>query len=339
MDDWLAAVEQSADDVNAVEAGGGGADTALNPFLATVPARNVPRPTPSPSQTKVPAESGPAATRNKPGPAAGEPVASPPPKENVAPPKRRRSRQLPTFPGAKPQPGGRGRLRRSASLSFLPTSDEGGEAEGGKPAGGRRRRVLPDAHQGRLIKEMHEKLSEEAKVRLEVVAELKEEKRKRWAVEDALHREADARQRIQEMADERRRQLTQLRAELDDEHTHRADLEEAAETRARELRRLRLELQRMKEGREAEDRDLAASEAALSEAWQRVHEERRCRLVAESDLESIKRGILCMGGREVLDRIIVSARDFTKGMSPSSSPTTASQHQESPQPGMQEHFF
>lgn len=34
--------------------------------------------------------------------------------------------------------------------------------------------------------QIHEKLDEEARLRLEVVAELKDEKRKRWALEDAL---------------------------------------------------------------------------------------------------------------------------------------------------------
>jgi hypothetical protein len=76
--------------------------------------------------------------------------------------------------------------------------------------------------------------------------------------------------------------------------------------------RLQSELMRMRETQASEANDAAHDEAALSEAWQSIHEEKRLRLTAETDLASIKRGILVMGGQEVLDQILDSAGQYSR---------------------------
>eukprot|EP00038_Savillea_parva_P026241 m.52618 g.52618 ORF g.52618 m.52618 type:complete len:337 (+) comp7385_c0_seq3:857-1867(+) len=320
-DDWLAVVEQSADDVNASVGddstcgsdSGSGADTTLNPFLNNASSNNIPN-------NATDTDGGPQKTS----PSSGSYTTPVTPKENVAP-VRRKSRQLPTLnPSDKRM--STSRLRRSASLSFLPTSGEaaGPDRSSNGGGGGRRRRVLPDTSQGRLIKEMYEKLDEEARVRLEVVAELKEEKRRRWALEDAVQNEKSTVQKLQQMLEERRREVADLQREVDEERRARVDTELQAENQERETRRLKAELQRLREAQEHEATDVAHSEAALRDAWRATHEERRLRQAAETDLESIKRGILVMGGREVLEQILDSADRFTKGMTPSPVPMATS---------------
>lgn len=71
----------------------------------------------------------------------------------------------------------------------------------------------------------------------------------------------------------------------------------------------------MRDDQASEASDAAIGEVALRDAWQATHEERRLRQAAETDLESIKRGILVMGGREVLDQILESADQFSKVLS------------------------
>lgn len=307
-DDWLTAVEQSADAVNAATAEAstsgtetGVMDTALNPFVTTPNGDNCKRAsTRSPVMSVIADPKKPAAD------------SVPTPKENVAPatPVRRKSRQLPT--PNKELSRGNGRLRRSASLSFLPSSDgsPGGISES-RP-NSRRRRVLPDTGQGRLIKEVHERLDEEARLRLEVVAELKDEKRRRWKLEDTVQEHQATIAKLKSHLDERRKEVEGLRSELDDERRGRVDADTALETRDRELKRVRANLQRLKDTQASEDTDAAIGEQALQEAYRGMYEERRLRQAAETDLESIKRGILVMGGHEVLAQILASAADYSK---------------------------
>lgn len=49
------------------------------------------------------------------------------------------------------------------------------------------------------ILQVHQKLDEEARLRLEVVAELKDEKRKRWGLEDTLQKEQSASRKLQQV--------------------------------------------------------------------------------------------------------------------------------------------
>eukprot|EP00049_Salpingoeca_infusionum_P027504 m.32842 g.32842 ORF g.32842 m.32842 type:complete len:293 (+) comp9553_c0_seq4:405-1283(+) len=84
----------------------------------------------------------------------------------------RRKRQLPEL-----QQG----MRRAQSLSFLPSMGGGGGL-----GTSRSKRRLPDPGQGKLIQDVTARLDEESKQRLQVIAELRREKKKLWQVEDKL---------------------------------------------------------------------------------------------------------------------------------------------------------
>jgi len=289
--DWLAGLEA---------AGTGalipvpGAAAAPNPFLAAAAAAPA---APTTRTALAPAASIAAA-------AAAAPPKKVAVKENIRPGTsgRRRRRQLPdvgsfaanTAPAA-------GRLRKSASLSFLPSST----SSSGDRIQGRPRRRLPDTEQGKLIKEVADKLEEEAKARLEVARELKDEKRKLWKVEDELNEAKIEASALRKQLQEKRRENERLTAELGEERAVRHTTEHAVETLGRELRISKASVAKMRDASEAAAAEVQSGEDALQEAFEQVYEEKRRRQMAEEKMSHVTQQILAIpGGSDILKRLL-----------------------------------
>eukprot|EP00041_Stephanoeca_diplocostata_P006514 m.87467 g.87467 ORF g.87467 m.87467 type:complete len:339 (-) comp16408_c1_seq3:862-1878(-) len=242
-------------------------------------------------------------------------------KENLSPGPlntslRRKSRKLPQLICQSSS----GRMKRSVSLSFLPTSSpDGGDMNttGSGGSSGRIRRRLPDTGQGRLIQQVADKLEEEARVRLEVARELKDEKRKRWKVEDANVELQQECSKLKDQLNERRRECARLQQNFDEEHRLRAEAEAQLQTLDKELRRAQAEIGKLKVHQDSQANDAVYGEEALQDAWQATFAERAKRQNAQAELDQLKRGILKMGGTEVLQQIMASAGDWAQAPTPS----------------------
>eukprot|EP00039_Didymoeca_costata_P018968 m.335750 g.335750 ORF g.335750 m.335750 type:complete len:352 (+) comp17668_c0_seq1:229-1284(+) len=323
-DDWLTAVEESADTLNAQISN----NDTRNPFMLMRPQRQQPTPPNSrntlhrkqhqqqqqPTHTQQNHEIEKTLERqqqqqqNNAFPRGSSPVGRPavlrerqiqqPPttemdttKENLRPTQTgRRRRRLPSLGDQQ------GRMRKAISLGALPSSS-GRDGDFNRP-----RRKLPDPEQGKLIRQVADQLEEEAQVRLQVARELKEEKRKRWKAEDEVTERQQENNRLKNQLNEKKEGFNQIVQELEEERRLRHDAEEQAAEMEKELKRVRGELQRVRD--ELRGHEAMNGEETLEEAWRQTYEEKRRRQIAEERLKTITSRILKKGGKEILRQLL-----------------------------------
>eukprot|EP00040_Diaphanoeca_grandis_P021775 m.116286 g.116286 ORF g.116286 m.116286 type:complete len:365 (+) comp28493_c0_seq2:277-1371(+) len=192
---------------------------------------------------------------------------------------------------------GNGKLRRAQSLSFLPST--GTDSNSNRP-----RRRLPDPGQGRLIQEVAEKLEEEAQDRLKIARELKDEKYKRWKLEDQVGELQAECKKFKTRIEERKRQELRMQREIDEERKMRHEAEALSQTHEKALYRTKMEIQRMREAQDQVSSDAMFGEEALKDAHEATIAEKKLRQECQEELEILKRGILKSGGVEVLQQLV-----------------------------------
>eukprot|EP00045_Choanoeca_perplexa_P006273 m.53382 g.53382 ORF g.53382 m.53382 type:complete len:283 (-) comp13556_c0_seq1:680-1528(-) len=181
----------------------------------------------------------------------------------------RKRRQLPSGPG----------MRRAHSISFLPSLTADSSHTG--------RRILPDPAQGRLVAHVQNRLKEESTQRLLVVRELKDEKQKRWQLEDQLHAvQAEAAIMTKDMLT-LRKQLEALQMELRDERQlHEATASKLEDSeRANNSLQQQLTVQRAQAENTMDDR--LEAEASVEKAYTQLAEEKRLRSLGEERYQAL----------------------------------------------------